>query len=237
MFRLMCFALLIVSSFAVLANCDRIKVNGEHNWFDVSYRVNSHAPLQGLAVDLANRVFAEVGIEVDYQAMVPWKRQFLQLETGDLDVIIAAFYNQQRGNKFVYSEAIGVEYSTAFIHKEHSDTYRGAESLVGKRGLQLLGSSFGDQFDSYAKQNLTISKMADLDRAIKLIALKRADYFLYATHGGRLKIAETEFADMLVDMQPSISKQQIFMVMSKSSPCLAHLDEINRAIRRHRDDF
>jgi ABC-type amino acid transport substrate-binding protein len=219
------------------AACEKIRVNGEHNWFDVSYRENAQAPLQGLAVDLANRVFADVGIKPEYQAMVPWKRQFLQLETGDLDVIIAAFYNQQRGSKFAYSEAVGVEYSSAFIHKEQSAVFSDVESLLGKRGIQLLGSSFGDQFDSYARQNLSVSTMDDLDRAIKLIALKRADYLLYATHGGRLKIAQTEFADLLVDMQPSISKQQIYMVMSKSSPCLGQLDEINRAIRRHRDDF
>ncbi|WP_163132069.1 ABC transporter substrate-binding protein [Agarivorans sp. Alg241-V36] len=226
--------LVIVSAQAA---CETIRVNGEHNWFDVSYRENSQAPLEGLAVDLANRVFADVGIKPEYQAMVPWKRQFLQLETGDLDLIVAAFHNLQRSQKFVFSEAVGVEYSTAFIHKEQSAAFTGLASLEGKQGIHLLGSSFGDQFDSFAKQNLTISTMDDLDRAIKLIALKRADYLLYATHGGRLKIADTEYADILVDLQPSISKQPIYMVMSKSSPCLEHLDEINSAIRRHRDDF
>ncbi|WP_220720481.1 substrate-binding periplasmic protein [Agarivorans litoreus] len=219
------------------ASCETIRVNGEHNWFGVSYRESSQAPLQGLAVELANKVFSDVGIKPNYQAMVPWKRQFLQLETGDLDVIIAAFYNQQRGNKFVYSEAVGVEYSSAFIHIEERAAFSDVESLVGKRGIQLLGSSFGDQFDSYAKQNLTISTMDDLDRAIRLIALKRADYLLYATHGGRQKIATSEYADSLVDLQPSIIKQPIYMVMSKSSPCLEYLDDINRAIRLNRDDF
>lgn len=237
MLRLFTFIVSCLWLASAQAACEKIRVNGEHNWFDVSYRVNAQAPLQGLAVDLANRVFAEVGIDVEYQAMVPWKRQFLQLETGDLDVVVAAFYNQQRGSKFVFSDAVGVEYSTAFIHKEQSAAFSGLVSLQGKRGIQMLGSSFGDKFDSYAKQNLTISTMGDLDRAIKLIALKRADYLLYATHGGRLKIADTEYADVLVDMQPSISEQNIYMVMSKSSPCLEHLDEINRAIRRNRDNF
>ncbi|UPW19564.1 transporter substrate-binding domain-containing protein [Agarivorans sp. TSD2052] len=222
---------------AAQATCETIRVNGEHNWFDVSFRENSQAPLQGLAVELANQVFADVGIKVDYQAMVPWKRQFLQLETGDLDLIIAAFYNQERGEKFIFSETIGVEYSSAFIRKDQALNYNDVTSLMGKRGLQILGSSFGDQFDSYAGQHLTISEMPDLDRALKLVALQRADYLLYATHGGRLKIANTEYADLLVDMQPSISRQLIYMVMSKSSPCVDHLQDINRAIRRYRDDF
>ena len=82
-----------------------------------------------------------------------------------------------------------------------------------------MGNSFGQQFDAFAKQNLTLEGVSSLTQAFQKLLLGRTDYVLYERYPG-LALAETlGMEDDLEVLDPPISSEGLYLTLSHNSAC------------------
>jgi polar amino acid transport system substrate-binding protein len=106
-----------------------------------------------------------------------------------------------------------------WVRKGAEFPYASWADLHDRTGGTLVNNSFGQQFDTYAKANLTLEGVSSLTQAFKKLMLGRTDYVLYERFPG-LALAETlSMEDDLLVLDPPISSEGLYLTLSHNSAC------------------
>ena len=97
--------------------------------------------------------------------------------------------------------------------------YRHWPDLQGKTGSTLIGNSFGQNFDRYAQQNLTIESVRSIDQSFLMAKAGRVDYVLYELLQGQMKLARKGMSDEFEPLEKAISTEGLFFTFPKKSAC------------------
>lgn len=211
------------------SDCQTIRINGSSGWQPVSFR-DSSGRLTGIAADVANKVFSQLNINIEFGTELPWKRQLRSLESGSLDMMMGAYYNDQRAQKYLYSRPFYQEKISIFIRNYRYSEFENLLSLKGKKGLIPLGGTFGSKFDDFADKHLSVSKFVDSERAYMQIHSGRADYLVAAKYDGLFRAKNYGYASELVPAAFDAEELPVHFLISKKSPCSGLLTEINENI-------
>lgn len=65
---------------------------------------NQQGEMTGFAIEVLNLVIHDLGCEVEYRER-PWKRQLQELKEGQADIAMEAYYNAERAEYAIFSEA------------------------------------------------------------------------------------------------------------------------------------
>ena len=60
--------------------------------------------MQGFAVEVLQSVVKEMGCSLDFRER-PWKRQLQELQSGEADIAMEAYYNDERAKYAYFSES------------------------------------------------------------------------------------------------------------------------------------
>ncbi len=208
------------------SECQSIKVNGPSGWEPVSYR-GADGQLSGMAVEVANRVFSQLRVELKFGPKLPWKRQLYQLENGTIDLIIAAYFNDDRDKRFVYSEPYHIEKISIFVHRDRVFEFQNLDNLKGKIGLRPLGGTYGNHFDKFAKDNLSIREYSDAGSNIHRIYQGHEDYVILALLDGLISAKKYGHYSKVIPLPKEVAKLPIHFLLSKKSPCIKLIERIN----------
>ncbi|MCY1545396.1 hypothetical protein D9M68_813370 [compost metagenome] len=109
--------------------------------------------------------------------------------------------------------------SVVWVRQGAEFPYFGWDDLKERTGDTLVSNSFGEQFDAYAKANLTLEGVSSLTQAFQKLLLGRTDYVLYERYPG-LALAETlGMQDDLQVLEPPISSEGLYLTLSHNSAC------------------
>lgn len=208
------------------SECQSIRVNGPNGWEPISYR-DAHGELTGMAVEVANEVFSVLGVELKWEAQLPWKRQQHHLENGSLDLIVAAYFNHERASKFIYSESYHIEEIRVFVHKDRAFDFKNFHSLKGKIGLRPLGGTYGSHFDQFAEDNLNIEESFNTESIMNRLYNRGVDYLVLALFDGLLSAKKYGFSSGIIPLPKNVAQLPIHFLLSKKSPCADLIEEIN----------
>ncbi len=226
------YLLLLLFTFSVnlqASECQTIRVNGPNGWEPISYR-DDNGQLTGMAVEVVNRVFAQLGVKLKYGPKLPWKRQQHRLENGTLDLIIAAYFNKDRAKKFTYSEAYHIEKISIFVHRDRAFEFQSLDNLKGKMGLRPLGGTYGDHFDKFAKNHLNIKEYSDYGSNIHRIYQGHEDYIILALLDGLISAKKYGYYSTVIPLPKDVAQLPIHFLLSKKSPCINLIKRINSAL-------
>ncbi|GGX39932.1 substrate-binding periplasmic protein [Saccharospirillum salsuginis] len=99
----------------------------------------------GLSVDLVRAALEHEGYEVEMTIM-PWARAIDQVKNGNIDVLVATWYTEERTAYLRYSEPY-MQNQLKFIKQAGDDfEFEGLESLSGKTVGVVRGYGYGDEF-------------------------------------------------------------------------------------------
>ena len=219
--------LLIVLSVNLHASeCQTIRANGASGWEPISHR-DTDGQLTGIAIEVVSQVFSQLAVTVKFEKEIPWKRQILQLEKGELDIMVAAYYNQERAKNFSYSQPYHIEKIAIFAHRDRSFNFQGLHSLKGKTGLRPLGGTYGNQFDDFASKNLDIEEYSDYENGMIRLYKGRVDYMVLALFDGLFNAKKYAFPSNIIPLSTDVAQLPIHFLMSKKSPCINLMERIN----------
>jgi polar amino acid transport system substrate-binding protein len=106
-----------------------------------------------------------------------------------------------------------------WVHRGAEFPYAGWEDLRNRTGDTLVNNSFGQQFDAYAKSNLTLEGVSSLTQAFQKLLLGRTDYVLYERYPGQALADSLGMQDDLLVLDPPISSEGLHLTLSHNSAC------------------
>lgn len=206
----------------------RCKVSGAPNWYPV-YFFDQDAP-KGVMVDVLKEVSNSTSIEFEFYHEQPWPWVKKKVQKGDLDVLAGAFYNEQRGRQFVYSDAVLTVNIHIFTKKDRGIDVSSLGDLKHMHGLRPLGGSYGEEFDRYADKHLSLTEVTPKATMLKMVLHGRADYAVLLERDGKEQLLKPEFRESIVMHDTPKIPVEVHLVFSKTSPCISRLKDINQSI-------
>lgn len=203
------------------AKCERLVATGNPEYPPYLWRdPQNPRQLIGANADLLKHIADELGLVVDVIYTGPWSRAQDEVRTGRVDLIAGAFLTLPRLQVMDYVHpAFYFTPNVVWVSKERSFEYNDWEDLKGLTGDTLVNNSFGQQFDAYAKANLTLEGVASLTQAFQKLLLGRTDYVLYEQYPGLALAGAQGLLEHLQVLDPPISSEGLYLTLSHNSAC------------------
>ncbi|PTS83448.1 amino acid ABC transporter substrate-binding protein [Pseudomonas sp. HMWF032] len=213
---------LLLPVFAAAAGkCERLVATGNPEYPPYLWRdPQNPQQLIGANADLLKHLAQELGVGVDIIYTGPWSRAQDEVRTGRVDLIAGAFLTLARleSMDYVHPPFLNTP-SVVWVHRGAEFPYAGWEDLRSRLGDTLLNNSFGQHFDTYAKDNLSLEGVSSLTQAFQKLLLGRTDYVLYERYPGQAVAESLAIQDDLLVLDPPISSEGLHLTLSHNSAC------------------
>ncbi|MBB1519459.1 substrate-binding periplasmic protein [Aquipseudomonas guryensis] len=213
---------LLAPMLAVAAGkCERLVATGNPEYPPYLWRdPQNPQKLIGANADLLQQIGEQIGVEIEVVHTGPWSRAQDEVRTGRVDLLAGAFLTLPRLESMDYVHpAFYITPSMVWVRKGHEFPYSGWEDLRGRVGGTLVNNSFGQQFDAFAKANLTLENVPSLTQAFQKLLLGRTEYVLYERYPGVALANTLGLMEDLQALEPPISSEGLFLTLSHNSAC------------------
>lgn len=201
--------------------CERVVVAGNPQyppllWVDPQ----DDKRLIGAGVELLEMALADAGVKVEVLNVGPWARAQDEVRSGRVDMLAGAFLTHERLGymDYVYPAYIEVP-SVVFVRRGSAFPYSGWDDLRDKRGSTLVNNSYGQAFDTYARDHLRIEKVSSIEQSFRTLLLGRVDYVVYERYQGLAVAEQLGIADQLDIIDGSLISEQLYYTISHRSAC------------------
>nr|WP_235983608.1 transporter substrate-binding domain-containing protein [Pseudomonas guryensis] len=201
--------------------CERLVATGNPEYPPYLWRdPQNPQKLIGANADLLQQIGEQIGVEIEVVHTGPWSRAQDEVRTGRVDLLAGAFLTLPRLESMDYVHpAFYITPSMVWVRKGHEFPYSGWEDLRGRVGGTLVNNSFGQQFDAFAKANLTLENVPSLTQAFQKLLLGRTEYVLYERYPGVALANTLGLMEDLQALEPPISSEGLFLTLSHNSAC------------------
>ena len=212
----------------------------EDPWPPYTLGEEGRAPTGGIAVDIMNAIFKKIDVKIDME-LFPWKRCLFQMKHGIRDGLMLLTKNKDREKYMVYSELIMEDRDLLwYVEKGPSETktWKSYEDFKNLLIGETAGFNYGKEFND-AKQKFKLrTEVVNTDFLnFKKLLAGRTDLF----------ICNERAANSLFKNHPTLKGKfkaysrptklvKFYMAISKQSPALSLIPNINKAIRELKAD-
>lgn len=201
--------------------CDRLVATGNPDYPPYLWRPDQNsAALVGANQLLLDQVSQRLGIPIEVVYTGSWSRAQEEVRAGRVDLIAGAFLNRQRLEYMDYLyPAFFTTRSLVWTRQDQPLPYQQWDDLTPWQGITLINNSFGQEFDRYANDHLTLDSVATLEQAMRMLAQGRVDYLLYEEFPAAAYAERLGLGDQLRSLEPPISQELLYLTLSHRSPC------------------
>ncbi|MDP4301475.1 substrate-binding periplasmic protein [Leptothrix discophora] len=193
--------------------------------------------LVGASVALTGRILDDLGVAWEARHVGPWPRVLKSAEHGQIDLIVSLKPTPEREAYLVFTRAPAFPNPMAvFAAKARPVRFDSPQDLVGKRGGRTAGDRFGDAFDRYAEQALTLEDADSLSVNFNKLAAGRIDYVVTGLYTGRAQLLRLGLNDRIVPLPRPVNEGDVHHGFSRASPCAALVDAVNTRLAAARRD-
>lgn len=215
--------------------CKRLVATGNPEYPPYLFRESDdNNRLIGANTEILRMIGQELNVEIDVVYTGPWSRAQKEVREGRIDLIAGAFFTVPRAQymDYVYPAFLTTR-SVVWVNKERPFEYQAKEDLIGRKGITVIHNSFGEEFDTFAKERLNITTVPSLEQAFKVMSLGRVDYLLYENSPAQAYARDWGIAADNHAIGPAISSEGLYLTLSHLSRCNdgALRGQLTRAIR------
>ncbi len=216
--------------------CQVLRVGGTDDWQPVATINKKTGEPEGIAHDFAKIVGERLNIPVELDATLPWKRMLHYLENGKIDMTAALYRTQDREVLYQFTSPYFENEARVFVVKGKEFSFEKLEDLIGRVGGAMLGS-YGEEFDAFAKQHkLKLERVKSMKQLTQKLLLGRNDYFILDYLNGMLFFKEAGLQGQIIALPHPVSTSAVHIALSRQSPCLALVPQINAVIETSKQD-
>ncbi len=226
--------LLIVLFYATPSYCKEknpIRISGLSSYAPVMWAQNN--TLQGIAADVAKKVFGELQVPFRFQVL-PWKRAQAYAASGKIDVIAGIYKTRQRQAYMTYSVPFMQDPGVLFVKKGNVFPYKKWEDLVGRNGITNRGYSWGGQFDLFIAARLHMDYIDTPEQGFQMLVMKdrKIDYYLYGLIPGLLVVNRLGLEAQIDYIPNYVTEENFYFAFSKKSEYVKLLPAVNTILNR-----
>ncbi|MBC06799.1 transporter substrate-binding domain-containing protein [Thalassospira sp.] len=200
-------------------DCSKLIASGNPDYPPYLWVSKDGQTLHGAAAEFIKTVGARAGVEIEVINSGSWGRVQQHMREGTIDLIAGAFLTVPRLSYMDYFHPAFQGTRTLIWTRDNLDLrYSTWSDLVGIEGLTVINNSFGQAFDDYARQNLTIREVPSLEQGLQMLSLDRAEYLIYEEFPGKAVIAHENITNLRSYDTP-VSSEDLYITMSHQSEC------------------
>ena len=211
-----------------------IVASGHPEWPPIMFQ--SGSTIDGAGAALVKKIFTDLGVAVDVKFTGTWDEVQAKARSGDVDVLVAAYKTTEREGYMVYSDAYTTDPVAIFVAKGKAFPFGSWDVLVGKKGIAMVGDSYGQAFDDFAAANLKLTRVTTSAQAFDLVASGQADYLLYSLYAGDDYLKKTGGASQYESLPKFVNEENFFITISKKSPYVTYLPLLNQQLAKYKAD-
>ncbi len=229
--------LVVFTGLAYAQECEVLRAGSTHGWLPVAYLVEETGETPGIAHDLLRYIGEQLNIPVEIDAKVPWKRMLAYLESGKLDLCAAIYWTEERDKIYKYTVPFYTNEARVFVKKGNEFEFDSFDDLIGLRGGIPSGGSFGNEFDTFAKENnLKLEGVKTKEQRVTKLLAGRNDYFLQDYLDGMLYLKQEGLQDQVVALPHPVATTEVYFAFSRQSPCVELVPQVNEIIEKAKED-
>ncbi len=200
--------------------CTRLTASGNPEYPPYLWRDRADPQrLIGANAQMIEFVANELGIEIDLFYSGPWGRTQEEVSAGRIDLIAGAFYTEARSEwmDYLYPEFQGTR-TAVWVRADADIDYREWADLKSYQGVTVINNSFGQDFDTFARKELSIMEVGSLGQALNLVAESRVDYLIYEDNPGKAYAEQLNIQNLKL-LPVAITSQNLYLTISRLSDC------------------
>lgn len=176
--------------------------------------------LVGANAEMLAWLSKELGLPIEARYVGPWGRVQEEMRAGRIDLIAGAFFTLARTEYMDYFHpAFHETRSIVLVRSGSRLDYRRWSDLVPLQGGTVIGNSFGEQFDRYAREKLKVTQVANLERALQMLQRSRIDYLIYEDSPALAYLARLNIEGVRPLMRPAVASEPLYLTLSHRSAC------------------
>jgi len=191
---------------------------------------NKQANLSGFSVDMMRAVFLSLGRRVEFIGNLPWKRCMSEVESGNIDFAMDAYFDLDRAKIFAYSTHYNTLTPQIFFLKSNPPDFSKLAALKRFRGCGVLGTSYAH----YGLRGTDLDLGDDRDSLFRKLLAKRCDYFVEELEDiASFKIVGIDYLANSAVQHETVTwavAPSKFLITVKNGKNAAMLDQIDSAI-------
>ncbi len=210
-----------------------IRVAAAANWSPYAGRDKKGNGI-GPAYDLIVKIAEPLGIKIIIEKERPWKRYVQEIKDGLLDIILTAYRVDPFGE---YSEHYAIDEVKVFVKPGKEFPFHNIKDLSAKIGIQPQGAGYDITFSQRVPgTKYTMRENSDAKKCIEMVLNGDGDYYVSAYYDVLAKLKASGYEGKLIDLKNPVYIEKVVMIVSKKSPIITLLPEINNKIKKFRDD-
>lgn len=186
----------------------------------------------GASVDLNAKIFAELGIPFKVRYLGPWKRVLNRAQLGKVDMVLGLKKTSERETYLKFSNSpVFPNPFTIFTLKEQQFEFNNWEDLKHHRGGKNAGDRYGDAFDTFSNEHLSIEDAYSTLSNLNKLQAGRIEYVIHGRYVGRAHFTKLPGGDQVIASEININEGFIHSAFTKDSPCAIFLPYISERYR------
>ena len=216
------------------AAANTIIASGHPEWPPIMFQ--SGSTIDGAGPALVRMIFEDLGYGVTFPHTGTWDQVQAKARSGEVDILVAAYKTTEREGYMVYSDPYTTDPVAIFVARGKTFPFNSWDELIGKRGVAMVGDSYGQAFDDFAASRLTLQRVTTSAEAFALVSSGAADYLLYSLYAGNDYLKKTAAAAQFESLPKFVAEENFYITISKKSRFATYIPLINEQIARRKAD-
>ncbi len=202
-----------------VGTCDTLIITGHPAYPPVAWADNGK--IIGASTQLVTAIAKQLKVpNVVSKDFGSWENAQEAIKNGQADVIMGIYKNDVRQQYMNYIEPpYMVDPVSIVIRAGQTLKYKKWDDLKSLKGVTNEGESFGNKFDSYIVENLTVERSKGVDAAFDTLLNKDADYLIIGMYPGKMVARNRKIMSQLNFMPKSLEVANMYIAFSKQSAC------------------
>src|SRR6478609_6874724 len=176
--------------------CAKITATGHPQYPVIAYKDGDN--IAGAAPMLVEAIAKDLKVPLESKFMGSWSDAQAAARDGKADMIFGIYYNDERAAYLDYVKpAFMFDEVVVFVAKDKPFAYKDENDLIGKKGVTNQGESYGNDFDAFIKDKLTVARTDGVDAAFKELLAGNADYLIAGYYSGLAEAAKEGVKDKI----------------------------------------
>jgi polar amino acid transport system substrate-binding protein len=209
-------------------------ISGHPEWSPIMYQ--SGDKIVGAGPDIIAKVLSDLGLTAQFNYVGSWDVAQEKAKSGEVDFLVAAYLTKDRQQYMEYSVPYTVDPIALIVKTDADFSYEEWSDLIGKKGVAMIGDSYGQQFDDFIVKNLTVTTVDSAGKAFDMVTGGEADYFIYALYSAEREITAGGREAQVKILPTYVSTENFYLTVSKKSPFARYMPEINELLEKYKTD-
>lgn len=191
----------------------------------------------GVAAELTEMIFNDLGIKVESKYFGPWKRVQHNTQKGLIDIITTIYKNPERETylefpKYSYMD----DKNVIWVPKGKTFLFEKWEDLIGKTGGAVLGDSYGKNFDDFMEEKLIVKRVHEMESNFLRLESGIIDYFPFGQYSGIIAAKRLGYDNKVEYLQTPLLFEGMYLAISKKSKFKKYLPELEEGIKKYKEN-